>query len=423
MRVRDPIHGTIFVSDAEVALVDSPFFQRLRHVKQLGFGELAFPGATHTRHSHSLGAMHVASRLFDATFAQVELTSADKAALRQILRVATLLHDLGHLPLSHSSEHSAPLRRDLGLPSWLGDSDGRASHEDFTARLLIDSSLTRDLTASLSGTGFDATSVVALLTGRAPPHGSPFVRGGRDFAPVLHQLVSGELDADRMDYLLRDGFYSGVKYGTYDLDWIAQNLSAADIGGRMHLALSRSAVFAFEDFLLSRYHMFLSVYYHHTAVCFDELLRRYFIEAQGEFEIPSEPELFLACDDVALWHALRASRSRWAYRLTRRRPSNMRLPGTAADRGYDLDATARACEAADIECLRLTSTGTLSKYFGDTSHGPELYVRDFQSGRLTPIVEYTPLYQRYADAVRLDRLYVDEARGDDARAIVARING
>src|ERR1700722_7145837 len=163
MRVRDPIHGTIVVSDEEVPLVDSAFFQRLRHVKQLGFGELAFPGATHTRHAHSLGAMHVAARLFDSSFAQVDLPASAKAALRRVVRIATLLHDLGHLPLSHSSEHSAPVRADLGLPTWLGESSGQASHEDFTAKLLLESSLRQDLDAALHGTGCDATAIVSLI--------------------------------------------------------------------------------------------------------------------------------------------------------------------------------------------------------------------------------------------------------------------
>jgi HD superfamily phosphohydrolase len=424
MRVRDPIHGTILLSDLEVGLVDSTFFQRLRHVTQLGFGELAFPGATHTRHAHSLGAMHVATRLFDAAFSRVELPEYDKGALRRVLRAATLLHDVGHMPLSHASERIAPSRHTLGLPAWLGRSEGQASHEDFTARLLLDSSLTLSLKAALEGTGFDPEAVVALIAGRQPPKGSPFVRAGRDFAPILHQLVSGELDADRMDYLLRDSFFTGVKYGTFDFDWLAQNLGAAEVAGKVHLALERSATFAFEDFLLSRYHMFLSVYYHHTAVCFDELLRRYYADAPGEFEIPSEPEEFLHCDDVELWHTLRLSKNRWAYRLTRRRPFKLVVQVTAADRGYDLAATEQALAAARIEHFRLASEGVLSKYFlSEGGEQPGLYVHDRHTDRLTPIVEYTPLYKRYADAVRIDRIYCDDNRYPEAQAILRRVSG
>jgi hypothetical protein len=264
-----------------------------------------------------------------------------------------------------------------------------------------------------------------LVSGTPPPGGSPFVRAGRDFAPVLHQIVSGELDADRMDYLLRDSFFTGVKYGTYDVDWMVQNLHVAEVKGKVYLALSKAAVFAFEDFLLSRYHMFISVYYHHTAICFDEMLRRYYADAPGEFEIPASPAEFLDCDDVELWHTLKRSKSPWAQRLVRRRPYKLLAQVNAQDKGYDLDATEQALTAAGIANFRQTSKGVLSKYFIHAPTEPEevsLYVIDRVTGRLTPIVEYTPLYQRYADAVRIDRLYCDDARAADAQEIFARVS-
>ena len=141
MRIRDPIHGTISVTDAEKAVIDSPFYQRLRHVRQLGFGELAFPGATHTRHAHSLDAMHVGSRLFDFVSAGAGLPADVGGRFRTALRLAVLCHDLGHMPLSHASEQIAPARAALGLPGWLTDGKGQASHEDFTAKILLDSDL------------------------------------------------------------------------------------------------------------------------------------------------------------------------------------------------------------------------------------------------------------------------------------------
>jgi len=419
MRVRDPIHGTISVADSEVGLIDSPFYQRLRHIKQLGFGELAFPGATHTRHAHCLGAMHVASRLFDAVVGPLKLNEADTSRLRRAVRVATLLHDVGHLPLSHAAESIAPARAELKLPAWLGSDAGQASHEDFTAKLLLDSGLTPVLQMSLEGTGFAPEAIASLVAGIEPPGGSPFQIGGRDVMPLLRQLVSGELDADRMDYLLRDSFFTGVKYGAYDLDWIIQNLWPAEVSGKVYLALSKVAVFAFEDFLLSRYHMFVSVYYHHTAICFDELLRRYYADSHGEFEVPTDPEGFLICDDVALWHTLRRSQSRWAQRIVRRRGFKMIAQVTAQDAGYDLGALARELDRAGIEHFQTASKGVLSKYFaGGGTAG--LYVLDRGTGRLTPITQYTPLYQRYAENVTLERVYVDDAKAQQAREILQR---
>src|SRR5437762_13157650 len=120
MRIRDPIHGSLTVSDEETRVIDSRTFQRLRHVRQLGFGDLAFPGATHTRHAHSLGAMHVASRLFDAVASRVTLPPLERDRFRAAVRAAVLCHDLGHMPLSHAAERIAPKKKLLALPKWLG---------------------------------------------------------------------------------------------------------------------------------------------------------------------------------------------------------------------------------------------------------------------------------------------------------------
>src|SRR6185295_16448901 len=108
-------------------------------------------------------------------------------------------------------------------------------------------------------------AAVGLITGARPPRDPGFSHEGVDYAPLLRAIVSGELDADRMDYLLRDSLFTGVNYGRYDLDWIVHNLGAAVREGAAYLSLSPGAAFAFEDFLISRYHMFLSVYYHHTT--------------------------------------------------------------------------------------------------------------------------------------------------------------
>ncbi len=414
MRIRDPIHGTIPVSDDERAVVDSLHYQRLRHIRQLGFGDLAFPGATHTRHAHSLGAMHVASRLFDAVAASVGLSPTVSERLRAAVRLAVLCHDLGHMPLSHASEKIAPPRAALALPRWLKTGGAQASHEDFTAKILLDSAITQVVREQFGRYDLDPESVVALITGDSPPGGTRFVHDGLDWLPLLRAIVSGELDADRMDYLLRDSFYTGVNYGRYDLDWIVQNLQAAQKDGRAYLALSKAAAFAFEDFLLSRYHMFLSVYYHHTSVSFDDMLRRYYEDAPGEFEIPADPEQFLFCDDVALAQTLRQSKSSWAKRIVQRRGYKLLAQFTERDQGYDVKALTQALGAANVDHFSLESLGVLSKYFQEGAE-PSLYIVDRSTGRLTEVSKYTPLYQRYSSAVRLSRVYVRPDQIDQAR--------
>ncbi|MBX5482367.1 MAG: HD domain-containing protein [Myxococcaceae bacterium] len=421
MRIRDPIHGTIPVSDQEKAIIDSRFFQRLRNVRQLGFGDLAFPGATHTRHAHSMGAMHVASRLFDAVAARSDLPEPVQARFRATVRAAVLCHDLGHMPLSHASEKIAPPRRALKLPTWISEGpeapgpDDQASHEDFTVKIVLDSSLRSILEREYGDLGITPEAIASLISGAPVPGGSPFVHEGIDWFPLLRATVSGELDADRMDYLLRDSFFTGVTYGRYDLEWIVQNLNPAVIAGRAHLALSRAAAFAFEDFLLSRYHMFLSVYYHHTTVNFDHMLRRFYEEAPGEFEIPSDPEAFLVCDDVALITALRASKNRWAARIVSRSPFKRVVEFTERDVGYDLKEMDRILTERGIEHFTVESRGVLSRYFDD-GHGPSLYILDVSSGRLTEVAKYTPLYDRMRDEVRITRIFARPDQADAARA-------
>ncbi len=423
MRIRDPIHGTLTFSDQERALVDSRFYQRLRHVRQLGFGDLAFPGATHTRHAHSLGAMNVASHLFDAMTARTSMSAEARERFRAAVRVAVLSHDLGHMPLSHASESIAPPRRALGLPAWMGAPDGQATHEDFTAKILLDSSLTPLLTQVYAPLGITPAQVAGLVTGLFPAGTtSGFSDGGLDWTPALRAIVSGELDADRMDYLLRDSFFTGVNYGRYDIEWILQNVSVEQREGRAVMALSKAAVFAFEDFLLSRYHMFLSVYYHHTSVSFDHMLRRYYVESPGEFEIPADPEAFLECDDMALHLTLRRSKNDWARRIVQRRGYRRVAQFTERDEGYDLGELSAALTSAGVEHFTIESRGVLSKYFEDGDN-PSLYVVDRSSGRLMEVARYTPLYQRFAGAVRLSRIYAKPEQVDLARPIVARLTG
>lgn len=417
MRIRDPIHGTLILSDEERAVVDSRFFQRLRQVRQLGFGEMAFPGATHTRHGHSLGAMHLAGRLFHTVAEVAGLPQDVRDHFSRAVRLAVLCHDLGHMPLSHASEQIAPQRDTLGLPDWIGPQDGQASHEDYTARIVLDSSLTPLLEAQFGRHGLSPAAIVALITGATPPEGLRFSHAGRDWTPLLRALVSGELDADRMDYLLRDSFYTGVNYGRYDLDWIVSNLRPVAVGSQVHLGLTRPGAFAFEDFLLSRQHMFLAVYLHHTSVNFDHMLHRFYREASEEFSIPSDPEAFLHCDDVALQTALRVSKNRWAQWIAARQPFKRIVQLTDRD---DVDSLHRLTEAlvdGGVEHFTVENIVRLSKYAGKVN----LYIVDDRTGDAVEVSAYTPMYERFAGAVRLLRVFARPDQAAEAREIVSRV--
>jgi HD superfamily phosphohydrolase len=417
MHIRDPIHGSIEIDAAERQVIDSPFYQRLRHIKQLGFSDLAFPGATHSRYSHGIGAMWVASRLFDELYKAAPLPAADRARLRRTLRLAVLLHDLGHPPLSHTSERILPTRAALGLPAWTGEGEGeQATHEDMTLLLLLRSGLAQVVERAFRDDGIRPEHVASLVCGRVPPGEDPFVVGGVDHAPLLRQLVSSELDADRMDYLLRDSFYTGVHYGRFDLDWIVQNVMPVEREGALYLGLSHRAVFAFEDFLLSRYHMFLSVYYHYTSINYEQLLAKFYETSGGEFTIGPDPDAYVQADDVALVGAMRGSRNPWARRVVERRGFSLVVEVNPFEQQVDLAPLRWALDNEGIAHFVAESRGVLSKYFRDAASRAPILVRTAR-GTLERVEEYTPLFRRYAESARLVRVYVDPERRDRARAL------
>ena len=413
MHIRDPIHGAIEITADERALVDSPQYQRLRNVKQLGFADLAFPGATHTRYAHGLGAMAVATKVFTAIAPALSLEPDDAHRFRQTLRLAVLFHDLGHAPLSHATEQIMPDVERLLVPQWAREPGRRrANHEDYTLKLLLDSGLSAEIRRRFSAIGIDPSHVAALICGKPPPGPYPFRSRGRDLLPILRQVVSGELDADRMDYLQRDSFYTGVNYGKFDGDWIVQNLAAVEREGRVYLALQHRAVFAFEDFLLSRYHMFLSVYFHSTSVGYEVLLQRYC--ENGEYQLPADPDEYLAHDDIALLAALRASKNPWAMRIVRRQGYRVLMENLPGEDGADLRKAEAELKAAGIDAFTTVSRGVLSHYGKEATLWVTSPRGEFAIG------QYTPLYERYAQAATLARLYVEPERFEEARRLVAR---
>jgi hypothetical protein len=444
IRIRDPIHGTIQLAREEIALVDSPAYQRLRMIKQLGLADLAFPGATHTRYAHGLGTLHIASGMFANLARAYDLPAAEVNRLRQTVRLAALFHDLGHAPLSHTTETFMPQVRALELGRWQeGPGERIASHEDYTLKILVGSELTRRIEENITPeSGVTAEDIAAVVAGWTPDEAgrARFRVGGRDWMPVLRQIVSSELDADRMDYLLRDSYYAGVPYGRYDHEWLLENLTPVERGDAIYLGLDARASFGFEDFLLSRYHMFTSVYYHQIPIGYEVMLRCFFAEQQGELDVPHEIDAYLRCDDIYLWTVLRNSSNTWARRMVDRKAYRMLVevkhfdadqPDGAHRRAaegaeaIDLDALAAELTAIGIDARLHSAKGQLSKYWGGRDKSapsptnPPVYIVD--GTRSIPVEDYTPLFQRYAGAVHLRRIYVDPDRLDQAKQALSQL--
>lgn len=427
MEVRDPIHGAIAVEDGEVGVLDHPFVQRLRNIKQVGFSELPFPGAVHSRYNHSVGVMHLVGRAFDAAYRDHQFTSpAVRAAYRHCVRLAALLHDVGHAPFSHCTEFAMPPLETLGIDVYdsavhAARGGARASHEDYTVGILTRSSLADALS---SGHPCSPRHIAALISREVVTTDDFFQDGGLDHRTALSQLISSELDVDRLDYLVRDSYFSGARYGMVDVNWLVSNLGLHVANDTVSLALDRRAIYAFDDFMVARYHMFVMVYFHHKSVVFEEMLKRYFLAPGCPYALPSDMDAYLHVDDVELFAHLRQTDNPWARAVVERRPWKRALEvhGTPAE--VDTSAAEAHLRSHGLDVLAAGSVGKLSRYavFGQKrASAPPIYVVDDSPGTrrsVTELQQATRIFQRYEDERQIARLYVEPGDVPLARALL-----
>ncbi len=263
--VRDPLWNNIRLDAEALAVVDTPAVQRLRYVRQLGHAFLVYPGATHSRFEHALGAYHLARRaltqLEDAGETRVD------AADRALLKLAALLHDIGHYPFSHALEEA-------GLPH----------HELLAERHLMHGELAERL-AGLAA----PERLLGLIQGRS--------------AEPLAGLVSGSLDVDKLDYLSRDAWMCGVPYGVIDVDRLLTSLGVAlDAHGRPTLALHEKGLAALESLLFAKYQMYRNVYWHHAVRSATAMFKRLVRQAIGAGRL--SPDAIATATDDGLIHQL-----------------------------------------------------------------------------------------------------------------------
>ena len=244
----DPIHDFIRVYDHELEIIDNPIFQRLRRIRQLSGAHLTYPAAQHTRFEHSLGVMHIASQAGQA-LKEKEILKSDDI---ETLRLAGLLHDIGHGPFSHLFEEIIQQKK--------------ISHEDFGKHLILKS----EIGDILSKNGYDKRSITKVAFGDSKYQ-------------YLNEIVSGTLSADMMDYLLRDGYFTGAEHAKIDHKRITQSLDVH----KKKLALERSALYSFESMMHSRYQMFKAVYFHKTVRAAEVMLLEVLRLSDDEFSFTS----------------------------------------------------------------------------------------------------------------------------------------
>lgn len=260
--VFDEIHGYIVLDPLTRDLVDTPPLQRLRRVKQLSQAWYVFPGAVHTRFSHSLGVLRLAERVADKLISDGLLRKDE----RDLLRVSALLHDVGHTPYSHALEYV--FYTSFGV-----------NHEELSYMIITEEP---HITEVLGNYGLTPSEVAEVVTG-----------GHKNV--VFSNILSGDLNVDRLDYLPRDALHTGVKYGLIDLERITQTLTLDDEG---NVAVLPKAIHAVESFYVSRLQMYRSVYYHKTITGYQLLLASIYELMMSEREVKSLLEPFTSLEGI-----------------------------------------------------------------------------------------------------------------------------
>jgi HD superfamily phosphohydrolase len=275
--ITDPVHKYIRFSQVEKQLIDSPAFQRLRRIRQLAGAHLVYPSAQHSRFEHSLGTMHIAGLAGETLLGKGYIDHADVV---QDLRLAALLHDIGHGPFSHLFEEVL-------------EYNCNTSHEELGKKIIIQS----EIADILERYGSSAHQICRLSFGQSKVN-------------FMNEIISGGLSADIMDYLPRDGLFTGAEYAKLDYHRLVSSLEVS----KNRLAINRSALNSLESMLISRYEMFKAVYFHKTVRSAEVMLLRSMIAADEALGLTDTSlQKYLMLTDEATLERLCTLSGRYAF--------------------------------------------------------------------------------------------------------------
>ena len=490
-RIRDNIHGTINISMFEDLVISHPMVQRLRRIKQLAFLQYVFPGASHSRFEHSLGVMHLAGvawnklyenqkalrnstrkyedftqierrshhgktshGLLNPTFAMIDEIFGDDYSL-QALRLGALMHDLGHSPFSHSGEGFMPTWKQLyesraTYPEYIAHYiEGRCEalkaksrnpesvqvrHELYTL-LIIDRVLSDIYSENpgIKGVKVTAQDVASIIAPEIPPSpNSPLLKFGTHH--LCHELVSGEFDVDRMDYLLRDSRECGVVYGIFDESRILNSLAVYwdEIGGSLHLAIQFSGLAAFEDYLRARHSMYLQLYFHKTSVAAEAMIKKITKLLPG-WTLPLDVNAYTSIDEynmpsVLLDAAKSNIRDKKQFEEFREIVEDLMYHRRLWKRAFEvasnngpaasiesIDEAATVIAGLGLKFEKVSSSNSLTRFrprSADEPSGNRLRLikkDDFQFPRVIPIEDQMSLIDQNSQ-VHITRLYVENRK-------------
>ncbi len=270
--IKDPVHGYVYITEAEKVVIDSYPMQRLRRLRQLAGSEYVYPGANHTRFEHSLGVLYLAGKVLENPHISQLISEEEE----NVCRIAALLHDVGHGPFSHVFE--GLLIKNLDK-----------THEDLTSWIIKKS----EVADKLEKMGYDPEEVGELAVGKLHKKGRAF----------LDQIISSAVDVDKQDFIVRDTYHTGAEYGFID---VFRLIHALDVLGE-NLAVELGALSALEAIIIARIESFKSIYFHRVGRAAQIMLATAMEKANSELGLTGfkTPEEFMALDDYTVWSALK----------------------------------------------------------------------------------------------------------------------
>jgi len=418
--LRCPVHGFIPFNDWEREIINQPAFQRLRRIRQLAWTDQVYPGAMHTRFEHSFGVMHIATQLFDAIVRrsmpvlESELafnkTSLDRNKV--IVRLTALLHDTGHSPFSHAGEDVFPVDP---------KTQQHFNHESYSAAIIRHElrDVIENHPANTREFNIKAEEVAALLDKSATDRQRLFWR----------PLIDGQMDADRMDYLLRDSLHAGVDYGRYDWRRLLNTIQAIKLPAEnefaesgVRIGITEGGIHAAEALVLARYYMFTQVYFHKTRVAYDHHIRQALKAMLPDscFPPPEENRLkeYLAWDDWRVLGRLAdGAGGEHGQRLAKRNHFREVFHTAESPKKRDTDNLAKMRTALGT-MLVAEESSTTNAYKLATSD--VIVVTEDKLHHVRPLSNYSPVVKNLNKfPIKIVRLYTRSEDATAARAIVA----
>ncbi len=412
MQTCDLLYGYIYLDKLAQSIIDTSIFQRLRSIQQLGFSQYAFPSGIGNRFTHSLGCSYLAGKAFESIFNKdyaksLPLKESKKREFKKVLQIAALLHDIGHGPLSHSSECLMPKLEDLKIHKYFNTQATRqiSRHEDYSVKMIMETEI-YDL---LKKENIDPQAVVQLIHQESFGAEDFFKDQGICYLPLLQQIISSELDVDRMDYLYRDSIYCGVKYGLIDFKWLISHFDSHRENNDIFLSINSKALYTIESFILGRQHMRMIVYFHHKSVIYNEMLKKY--AKTSHWKLPTCIKEYSYFTDSHLIDKLReeSERNDWAFRIVNQKPyirlyEYNRVNETKRENKESFNCLKESLEKENISYIEINSNKNAIKPSKKITPYPIFLKNDLLNTVVNPFKD-SSLFNKVER--QIDRIYVD----------------